>query len=191
MLTCSVCVACAAQGITFATAYDSLGEEGLRHSINEPESRGVYTNANLLGTLASVVSSTPSLKFVVYDGKDSDIPAGALDKIRSANEGIQVLAFDDFLKSGKENPVAPNPPQPQDTLAIMYTSGKAFPGFPLRKIVPLTEIDDLIGSTGPPKGVVITNANVVACLGAVQVVLGNVVQHGETYIAFLVSYPSL
>lgn len=35
--------ACASQGITFATAYDSLGEEGLRHSINEPESTGVFT----------------------------------------------------------------------------------------------------------------------------------------------------
>lgn len=36
----------------------------------------------------------------------------------------------------------------------------------------------------------ITNANVVACLGAVQTVLGNVVKHGETYIAFLVSFAS-
>ncbi|GAA5831861.1 hypothetical protein JCM3766R1_000130 [Sporobolomyces carnicolor] len=155
--------ACASQGITFATAYDSLGEEGLRHSINEPESTGVFTNANLLGTLAAVVSSTPSLTFVVYDGDDADIPSGALDTIRAANGGIQVLNFDDFLKSGKENPVEPTRPNPDDILAIMYTSG----------------------STGAPKGVMITNANVVACLGAVQTVLGNVVKHGETYIAFL------
>ncbi|GAA5869237.1 hypothetical protein JCM16303_000403 [Sporobolomyces ruberrimus] len=155
--------ACASQGITFATAYDSLGEEGLRHSINEPESTGVYTNANLLGTLASVVGQTPSLKFVVYDGKDSDIASGALETIRAANGGIEVLSFDDFIKSGKENPVEANPPQPDDVLAIMYTSG----------------------STGPPKGVMITNGNVVACLGAVDMVLGDVVKHGETYIAFL------
>lgn len=155
--------ACASQGITFATAYDSLGEEGLRHSINEPESTGVFTNANLLGTLAKVVGSTPSLKFVVYDGKDSDIASGALETIRAANGGIQVISFDDFLKSGKENPVERNPPKPDDVLAIMYTSG----------------------STGAPKGVMITNANVIACLGSVDLVLGNVVKHGETYIAFL------
>lgn len=117
-------IACASQGITFATAYDSLGEEGLRHSINEPESTGVYTNANLLGTLASVVGQTPSLKFVVYDGKDSDIASGALETIRAANGGIEVLSFDDFIKSGKENPVEANPPQPDDVLAIMYTSGE-------------------------------------------------------------------
>jgi long-chain acyl-CoA synthetase len=81
-------------------------------------------NANLLGTLAKVVSSTPSLKFVVYDGKDSEIASGALETIRAANGGIEVLNFDDFLKSGKENPVEPNPPKPDDMLAIMYTSGK-------------------------------------------------------------------
>lgn len=122
--------ACASQGITFATAYDSLGEEGLRHSINEPESTGVFTNANLLGTLAAVVSSTPSLTFVVYDGDDADIPSGALDTIRAANGGIQVLNFDDFLKSGKENPVEPNRPNPDDILAIMYTSGASSEAVP-------------------------------------------------------------
>ncbi|GAA5823706.1 hypothetical protein JCM10212_003715, partial [Sporobolomyces blumeae] len=155
--------ACAAQSITFATAYDSLGEEGLRHSINQPESRGVFTNANLLGLLATVVPSTPSLKLVVYDGSDEDVAPGALDKIRQANDGIQVLKFDELIELGKANPVEPNKPNPDDTACIMYTSG----------------------STGLPKGVIITNANIVACLGAVQKVLGHVVQHGETYIAYL------
>ncbi|GAA5969832.1 hypothetical protein JCM11641_008054 [Rhodosporidiobolus odoratus] len=158
--------ACASQGVTFATAYDSLGEEGLRHSINEPSCYGVFTNAALLGTLSSVVSSTPSLKVVVYDGDKKDIPAGALDTLNAARQGqpaLEIYTFDDFVKLGKENPAKPNHPQPEDVACLMYTSG----------------------STGAPKGVQITNANIVATLGAVQKLIGHVVKKGETYIAYL------
>jgi long-subunit acyl-CoA synthetase (AMP-forming) len=159
--------ACASQSITFATAYDSLGEEGLQHSINEPSCYGIFTNAGLLGTLSSVVSSTPSLKVIVYDGAASDIPKGALEELQKVHEGqpaLEIYTFDEFLKLGKENPAKPNHPQPEDVATLMYTSG----------------------STGAPKGVQITNANIVACLGAVQTLIPHVVKKGETYIAYLV-----
>lgn len=160
--------ACASQSITFATAYDSLGEEGLRHSINEPEGYGIFTNAALLGTLASVAHETPSLRVVVYDGAASDIPTGALDKLKATppsadGKKLEVYTFDEFVQLGKEHPSAPHIPKPEDIACLMYTSG----------------------STGPPKGVQITNANVVACIGAVQKLLGHVVCKGETYIAYL------
>ncbi|KAK4058292.1 long-chain fatty acid-CoA ligase [Microbotryomycetes sp. JL221] len=153
--------ACAAQGVTFATAYDSLGEEGLRHSINEPKVYGMFSNANLLGMIAAVVKDTPSLKVLIYDGKQEDVKAGALDKLKQA--GVEVHHFDDFIKLGKDNRIDANPGTPEDTMCIMYTSG----------------------STGTPKGVVISNANVVACIGSVQALLPHVVCEGETYIAYL------
>ncbi|CDR37871.1 RHTO0S03e00496g1_1 [Rhodotorula toruloides] len=156
--------ACAQQSITFATAYDSLGEEGLRHSINEPSAYGIFTNASLLSTLASVVSSTPSLRVVVYDGKSNEIPSGALEKLKSSvPEECKVYTFDEFIELGRKNPSEPNLPDPEDVACLMYTSG----------------------STGAPKGVQITNANIVACIGAVQKLLGHVVKKGETYIAYL------
>ncbi|GAA6027858.1 hypothetical protein JCM8097_001751 [Rhodosporidiobolus ruineniae] len=158
--------ACASQSVTFATAYDSLGEEGLRHSINEPECYGIFTNASLLGTLAGVVTATPSLKVVVYDGEARDIPKGALEKLNSAREGqpaLEIYTFDEFVKLGKENPAAPNHPKPEDVACLMYTSG----------------------STGAPKGVQITNANVLAAIGGTQKLIGHVVKKGETYMAYL------
>ncbi|POY76845.1 hypothetical protein BMF94_0097 [Rhodotorula taiwanensis] len=156
--------ACAQQTITFATAYDSLGEEGLRHSINEPSAGGIFTQASLLGTLASVLSETPSIKLIVYDGRAEDVPAGALDQLESRGaEGLQIYTFDEFVELGKQHPHERNLPQSDDVACIMYTSG----------------------STGAPKGVQITNGNIVACIGAVQKLIGHIVCRGETYIAYL------
>jgi hypothetical protein len=60
--------ACMAVGITIATAYDTLGESGLTHSLNEPECVGVFTNAELLPTVLRVLPNTPTIKVVIYDG---------------------------------------------------------------------------------------------------------------------------
>ncbi|KPV73188.1 uncharacterized protein RHOBADRAFT_50177 [Rhodotorula graminis WP1] len=153
--------ACARQGITFATAYDSLGQEGLRHSIQEPEVYGLFTNAPLLGTLAAVVADTPSLKVLVWDGKPDDVPAGALDKIRNA--GVDVHSWDDLVALGAANPVAPSLPQPEDVACLMYTSG----------------------STGAPKAVEITNQQVVAVIGGVLELVQAFITPDARFIAYL------
>lgn len=101
----------------------------------------MFSNANLLGTIAAVISKTPTLKVLIYDGEAKDVKAGALETIKAANGGVQVFTFDEFLQLGKDNPVEANPATPEETACIMYTSG----------------------STGAPKGVQISNANIVAC----------------------------
>lgn len=100
----------------------------------------MFTNSNLLGTIAAVVAKTPSLKVLIYDGAAADIKAGALESIAAAHAGIRILTLDEFLALGKANPVEPNHPKPEDTCCVMYTSG----------------------STGSPKGVLISNGNIVA-----------------------------
>ena len=118
-----VSLACASQSITFATAYDSLGEEGLQHSITEPEVYGLFTNASLLSTVAAIVPSTPSLKVLIYDGDEKDIKKGSLEKIKEA--GVDVHRFEEFLELGKKNPRESVKPSPQDVATIMYTSGES------------------------------------------------------------------
>ncbi|TNY20093.1 hypothetical protein DMC30DRAFT_270914 [Rhodotorula diobovata] len=153
--------ACARQGITFATAYDSLGQDGLRHSIQEPEVYGLFTNAPLLGTLAAVVADTPSLKVLVWDGKAEDVPAGALDKIRAA--GVDVHSWDDYVALGRAKPVEATPPQPDDVACLMYTSG----------------------STGAPKAVEITNRQIVAVIGGTLHLVQDLITPDACFIAYL------
>src|SRR5690242_3782627 len=79
--------ACFRQSIPFCTAYETLGEEGLQHSLNEPEVVGVFTNAELLPTLANVIDKTETVKYVIYDGKPDDKHLTKVLDVVSARQG--------------------------------------------------------------------------------------------------------
>lgn len=113
--------ACASQSITFCTSYDSLGEEGLKHSLNEPEVVGIFTNADLLRTVYNSLGDCPTVKVVIYDGDLPDKDKELLEKIKAVRDGMQVLSLEELLKLGQENPKEAVKPEPEDTLCIMYT----------------------------------------------------------------------
>lgn len=152
--------ACSRRSITFATAYDSLGVAGLEHSINEPEVVGVFTNANLLGTLAAIVSKTPSLKYVIYDDQAEE---SNIKKIRDLRPDIRIITYDELRQLGetKAHPIVR--PDPSDIACIMYTSG----------------------STGAPKGVLLSHGNLVSSVGGVRTLLFDFLSENESVIAYL------
>ncbi|KAG5643653.1 hypothetical protein DXG03_000533 [Asterophora parasitica] len=154
--------ACASISTTIATAYDTLGESGLTHSLNEPECIGIFTNAELLPTLQKVLVNAPTVKYVVYDG---DAKPAVLEQLRAVRE-VKVFSIDELRALGKDKPVEPLEARrpKRDTMAcIMYTSG----------------------STGNPKGVSITHGNLVTSVGAVYILLGHHLTYDDTYLAYL------
>jgi long-chain acyl-CoA synthetase len=154
---------CSSVSVTIATAYDTLGEDGLLHSLNEPECVGVFTNAELLPTLLRVLPKAPTIKVVIYDGEPRK---SILDDIRAVRDTIKVLNIDEFRKIGQALPtdgLEAHLPKTDDIATIMYTSG----------------------STGNPKGVIISHANLVASVGSVQTLLGHHLTKDDTFLAYL------
>src|ERR1700744_2773081 len=98
--------AAASQSIPIVTAYDSLGEEGLRHSLKQTGSVAIFLDPNLLPTLLRVIKDTKDLKTVIYN-TEPEIKQADLDKLKSANPDLKVLSIDDLRKSGAENPKEP------------------------------------------------------------------------------------
>ncbi|KAJ7038968.1 acetyl-CoA synthetase-like protein [Mycena alexandri] len=159
--------ACGSISTTIATAYDTLGPAGLTHSLNEPNCAALFTNAELLPTLLAVLPNTPSVKTVVFDGTPTP---KLLAQLAEARGDITVISIDDLRKRGQEKKDVIEPsvlearrPKPSTVSCIMYTSG----------------------STGAPKGVVITHANLVASVGAVYTLLGHHLTADDAYLAYL------
>ena len=84
---------CTSVSISIATAYDTLGGEGLTHSLNEPECVGVFTNAELLLTLLRVLSNAPTIKLVVYDGEANP---KVLEDLSAVRDTTKVIGLDEL-----------------------------------------------------------------------------------------------
>ncbi|TFK66792.1 acetyl-CoA synthetase-like protein [Pluteus cervinus] len=155
---------CAFIGTPIATAYDTLGPEGLAHSLNEPSCFAVFTNADLLSTVATVLSNTPTVQCVLYDGSPSSSILAKLQGIRP--DSLKIMTIDELRERGRtlsKDRINSRKPGKGDLACIMYTSG----------------------STGNPKGVCISHANLVASVAGARVLLGQHIRVDGRYLAYL------
>ncbi|ODO08424.1 long-chain acyl-CoA synthetase [Cryptococcus wingfieldii CBS 7118] len=155
-----VAQACAFNAVPISTAYDSLGPDGLRHALNEAEVRGMFTNADLFGTLIKVIEQTKTVDLIVYDGKADE---KLLEQIKGVREGLKVIHLDEVVELGKKQPVEAIRAKSEDVYCCMYTSG----------------------STGTPKGVLLTHLNVVSAVASVWTLLYEYLTPKDSYLAFL------
>jgi long-chain acyl-CoA synthetase len=125
--------------MAIVTAYDTLGEEGLTHSMQQTKAKAMFTDAYMLPKLVNPMKSAKDVQVVVYSTKDKPVQKD-IDTLTNAHPHLKVISYDELVQLGKEHPVDPTPPTAEDLACIMYTSG----------------------STGTPKGVLIKHKNVVA-----------------------------
>lgn len=159
-------LACMSQGLYTVSIYDTLGPDTTEYIINHAELSCVVTGMNHVVALLKLKPRLPSLKLIVVL---DPLSAGELpgeskgDLLNSlANElGVSIHYIRDVEALGEQKPIPMSPPTPDDIVTINYTSG----------------------TTGDPKGVVLTHRNAHAATCTSMVLLGT--GGSETICSFL------
>ncbi|XP_008784201.1 long chain acyl-CoA synthetase 9, chloroplastic-like [Phoenix dactylifera] len=150
---------CFRRNITVVTIYASLGEEALCHSLNETEVSTVICGYKELKKLVDITGQLGTVKRVIYlndEGISNEV------SLAEKNTNWTITSFVEVERLGQENPVDAELPVSTDIAVIMYTSG----------------------STGLPKGVMMTHGNVLATISAVMTIVP-ALGSKEIYLAYL------
>ncbi|XP_041270409.1 long-chain-fatty-acid--CoA ligase 3 isoform X2 [Onychostruthus taczanowskii] len=156
MIAAQACFMCNYQLVTL---YATLGGPAIVHGLNETEVTTIITSKELMQTkLKEIVSQVPLLRHIItVDGKPttwSEFPKGVIVHTMASVQAMGAKA-----DTGNKQP---SRPVPSDIAVIMYTSG----------------------STGIPKGVMISHCNIIAGITGMAERIPNLGEK-DIYIGYL------
>lgn len=136
---------CVSQSLFTISIYDTLGPDTTEYIINHAQLAVVVTSLNHVSVLLKLKPRCPSLKAIVIldsldAGEEPGFSKGDILNSMAADLGVRITSLKHIESMGEASSRPLSPPQPSDIVTINYTSG----------------------TTGNPKGVVLTHANAVA-----------------------------
>ncbi|KAK9474252.1 eukaryotic long-chain fatty acid CoA synthetase (LC-FACS) [Dipodascopsis tothii] len=143
-------LACNAYSLYSVTLYDSLGANASQYILNVTEAPVLVASLNNIIQILKVRSELTKLQAIVCMddlSAPSDVPGRSIRVVLEAwmaQAGLKLLTFTELVAMGVAAPLPHRPPTRQDWLTINFTSG----------------------TTGMPKGVVLTHANALAAVTA-------------------------
>mmetsp|Transcript_27517 Transcript_27517/g.49584 ORF Transcript_27517/g.49584 Transcript_27517/m.49584 type:complete len:654 (+) Transcript_27517:954-2915(+) len=150
-------IACIRQDITVVPLYETLGEEGMRTILTETQMLTVFIHSSNFASVIRYVTSFPSVRNLVF----FDQPT-AQQKEQAEALNITIYTFEYLIEVGSTHHVDDRPPSRESPLLICYTSG----------------------TTGAPKGAIITHKSLMASVAAANTISGFITTR-EVYLSFL------
>ncbi|CAK9142527.1 unnamed protein product [Ilex paraguariensis] len=148
--------ACSAYSYLSVPLYDTLGPDAVKYIVNHAVVEAIFCMPQTLNVLLSFLSEIPCVRLIVVVG-------GIEDRMPSLppTSGVEVISYSKLLGQGQNNIQPFCPPKPNDVATICYTSG----------------------TTGTPKGVVLSHGNLIANVAGSS--LGVKFYPSDVYISYL------
>ena len=83
------------QSMPIVTAYDTLGEEGLRHSLVSTAAKAIFLEPHLLKTFINTLKEVKDIQYIIFNtDSEHEIRDEDIEVLKTSHEHITVLRYD-------------------------------------------------------------------------------------------------
>eukprot|EP01041_Mallomonas_annulata_P001566 gene1566-3027_t len=152
--------ACYSLSVATVPIFETFGIEHIKFIIDQTSLQTILCNEGGLRRLLLTCHTCEALKCIIIntDRINEDI----ISEANLIAPHIRLTTWNEIITSGKNNPTAPRPPSPKDIATFCYTSG----------------------TTGNPKGALITHQNMVVTITSCMENEFNIT-NSDTYLSYL------